>query len=450
MTLDLQDVAQAMRAAGNPRPVKVTGWSVDTRTQNPGDVYFALRGPAFDGHEFVAAADAKGAAAVVVERGPGAGAELRAERLVVDDTLCALQNAGQWARRQWGGTVVGVTGSAGKTTTKDAIAHLLETAMPVGRTIGNFNNHVGVPLSILRLPDGCRAAVLEMGMNHAGEIARLAEIARPEIGVVTNVGYAHVEFFDSIEGVAAAKRELIEALPRDGVAVLNADDPRVSRFRNVHAGRSITFGFADGADVRAEAVESGAEGTRFRALGVDYETGLTGKHAVSNLLAAIAVAQVFGIASGDAREAVRTFAAGEMRGEKSEHRGVTVWNDCYNSNPEAVHSMIDVLCATPARKRIAVLGEMLELGRASEELHRRAGRYAAERGIDLLIGVRGAARWMVEEAQAAGMRADAAVFFEDPAEAGEFARETAREGDAVLFKGSRGVRVERALERFVA
>src|SRR4051812_16082281 len=170
MTLDLQEVARAMSAGGNPCPVKVTGWSVDTRTQNAGDVYFALRGPNFDGHMFVGMAREKGAAAVVVERGDeGQGTTAT---LIVADTLCALQRLGQWARTQWAGSVVGVTGSAGKTTTKDAIAHLLATEMPVGRTIGNLNNHVGVPLSILRLPDECRAAVLEMGMNHGGEIAR--------------------------------------------------------------------------------------------------------------------------------------------------------------------------------------------------------------------------------------------------------------------------------------
>jgi UDP-N-acetylmuramoyl-tripeptide--D-alanyl-D-alanine ligase len=446
MTLDLQEVARAMGASGSPRPAKVTGWSVDTRTQRPGDVYFALRGPNFDGHDFVGDAIGKGAAAVVVEQ-PGAAGQQSAERLVVSDTLCALQQLGHWARTHWGGRVVGVTGSAGKTTTKDAIAHLLATEMPVGRTIGNLNNHVGVPLSILRLPNDCRAAVLEMGMNHGGEIARLAEIARPEIGVVTNVGYAHVEFFDSIDGVAAAKRELIESLPPAGVAVLNADDERVASFRERHPGRSILFGFAETADVRAERMEADAEGTRFRALGVDYETAMTGRHAVSNLLAALAVAQEFGIAPERLRDAVRSFTAGNMRGEKLEIRGVTVWNDCYNSNPEAAQSMIDVLAAAPATQRIAVLGEMLELGHAAEELHRRVGRYAAEHAVDLLIGVRGSARWMVEEARAAGVTAE---FFEDPMDAGEFVRKVARQGDAILFKGSRGVRVERAVERFVA
>jgi UDP-N-acetylmuramoyl-tripeptide--D-alanyl-D-alanine ligase len=340
-----------------------------------------------------------------------------------------------------------VTGSAGKTTTKDAIAHLLKTELPVGKTNGNFNNHVGVPLSLLRLPDSCRAAVIEMGMNHAGEIRRLAAIAKPDIGVVTNVGYAHVEFFDSIDGIAAAKRELIEGLPKDGVAVLNADDPRVAAFREVHPGRSVTFGFSEDACVRAENVELDSAGSRFRALGVDFESPMSGRHAVMNLLAAIAVAHVFQIPPERLRPAVAGFTPGNMRGERIEHRGIVIWNDCYNSNPEAAQSMLDVLRETPAARRIAVLGEMLELGHAAEELHRQVGRYAAARGVDLLIGVRGAARAMVEAAAQAGIEAQ---FFEDPAEAGERARQVAHPGDAVLFKGSRGVKVEKALERFTA
>jgi UDP-N-acetylmuramoyl-tripeptide--D-alanyl-D-alanine ligase len=442
MTLNLQEVALAVGADTHLPPLAVAGWSVDTRTQNPGDVYFALRGPNHDGHNFLSAAIEKGASAVVVDRAAGLPSEL-----VVPDTERALQDVGAWARQKWGGKVIGVTGSAGKTTTKDAIAHLLETELPVGKTNGNFNNHVGVPLSLLRLPDGCRAGVIEMGMNHAGEIRRLAAIAKPDIGVVTNVGYAHVEFFDSIEGIAAAKRELIEGLPPDGVAVLNADDPRVSRFRDVHPGRSVTFGFSEGADVRAENVEYGAAGSRFRALGVDFESPMSGRHAVMNLLAAIAVAHVFQIAPERLRPAVAGFNVGNMRGERTLHHGIVIWNDCYNSNPEAAQSMLDVLRETPAARRIAVLGEMLELGSAAEELHRQVGRYAAGRGVDLLIGVHGAARAMVEAAAQAGVEAQ---FFEDPAEAGDRARQVARSGDAILFKGSRGVKVEKALERFTA
>jgi len=260
MIFELQEVRRVVRAAGEPGPVKVKGWSVDTRTQQPGDLYFALRGPNFDGHSFVGEAAAKQAAGVVVERPMGAPDEL-----IVGDTLRALQELGAWARERWGGKVVGVTGSAGKTTTKDAIAQLLAVDLPVGKTVGNLNNHVGVPLSILRLPPESDAAVLEIGMNHAGEIRELAGIAKPDIGVVTNVGYAHLEFFDSIDGVAAAKRELIEALPRSGVAVLNADDPRVAKFREAHPGRSVTFGFSEGAEVRA----TNFDGARFRAAGVE-------------------------------------------------------------------------------------------------------------------------------------------------------------------------------------
>ncbi|MCU1236732.1 MAG: UDP-N-acetylmuramoyl-tripeptide--D-alanyl-D-alanine ligase [Candidatus Solibacter sp.] len=442
MTLEIQSVARAMGAAGDPPPGVATGWSVDTRTQIAGDVYFALHGPNHDGHQFLAAAIEKGAAAMVVNRASCARGEL-----VVPDTLRALQQVGAWARREWGGTVIGVTGSAGKTTTKDAIAHLLAAEMPVGKTVGNFNNHVGVPLSLLRLPDGCRAGVIEMGMNHAGEIRELAEIAHPQVGVVTNVGYAHVEFFDSIDGIALAKRELIEGLTPDGVAVLNGDDPRVARFADVHPGRSVTFGLGEDAEIRAENVVAHADGTRFRALGMDFATALSGRHAVMNLLAAIAVATVFEIAPERLRDAVASFAAGKMRGERSEHNGIVIWNDCYNSNPEAAQSMIDVLRATPAKRRIAVLGEMRELGHAAEELHRQVGRYAAGHGVDLLIGVHGAARAMVDSAREAGVDAR---YFEDPAEAGERVRDLARPGDAVLFKGSRGVQVEKALERFTA
>jgi UDP-N-acetylmuramoyl-tripeptide--D-alanyl-D-alanine ligase len=473
MTLELQDVARAMGAT-QASPAKVSGWSVDTRTQNPGDVYFALKGPNLDGHQFVAAALEKGAGAVVVEidqflrsltvAAPGGterpvteprpsgsgGAGSPVPILAVRDTLQALRDAGAWARQQWAGTVIAVTGSAGKTTTKDAIAHLLAVEMAVGRTLGNLNNHVGVPLSILRLPDGCRAAVLEMGMNHPGEIRELAAIARPDIGVVTNVGYAHVEFFENgIEGVAAAKRELIEALPAGGVAVLNGDDARVRAFANLHPGRSITFGFSECAEVRVEKCEETPAGTRFRTLGVEFETPMAGRHAVMNLAAAIAVARVFDIAPERLREPVRTFTAGKMRGERLERDGIVIWDDCYNSNPEAAQAMIDVLCETPAARRIAVLGEMRELGRASEELHRQVGRYAAGHGVNFLIGVSGDAGAMVEAAAGAGLPPGAALFSEDATAAGEMARNLARPGDAVLFKGSRGVRMEKGLEKFL-
>jgi len=442
MNLDLTTVACVLGAAPPPRAATASGWSVDTRTLTPGDLFFALRGPNHDGHDYVASALEKGASGVVLER-PVDGANA----IVVSDALRALQSLAAWARTAWGGHVIGVTGSAGKTTTKDAIAQLLSTVMPVGKTVGNWNNHVGVPLSLLRLPEASRVAVIEIGMNHAGEIHDLAAIARPDTAVVTNVGYAHVEAFDSIEGVALAKRELIESLdPAGGTAVLNADDPRVLKFREVHPGPVITFGFSQGADVRA--IETGCQS--FQVDGVEFHTVLAGRHGVLNLLAGLAVARVFDIPPARLRDAVASFSIGRMRGERLEHNGAVFWNDCYNSNPEAVRAMLDVLRATPARRRIAVLGEMLELGHAAEFLHRQTGRCAAESGIDTLVAVHGAARFLAEEAVHAGMPPHSVHFFEQAADAGEFLRFLIQPGDAVLFKGSRGVRVEQALEKVLA
>jgi UDP-N-acetylmuramoyl-tripeptide--D-alanyl-D-alanine ligase len=444
MTLEWDEVARVMEARSPARAPgrRISGWSIDSRTLAAGDLFIALRGPQHDGHDYVGAALEKGAAGAVVEDGAESAA-----LLVVDDTLAALQRLAAWARCRWAGRVVAVTGSAGKTTTKDVIAHLLAGEMRVGKTIGNLNNHVGVPLSILRLPDDCRVAVLEMGMNHAGEIRVLARIARPDVGVVTNVGYAHVEAFGSTAAVALAKRELIEELPADGVAVLNADDPLVAAFRHIHRGRVVTFGCSEGADVRAEAMELGTAYVRFRYDGIAFESPLVGRHGLMNVLAGLAVARVLGIAPERLRDAVRTLAPGKMRGERLERNGIVMWNDSYNSNPEAARAMLDVLRDTPARRRIAVLGEMLELGQSAEALHRDIGRYVAEQRIDVLLGIRGAARFMVEEAVRAGMSDSAAYFFEDPATAGDFLRGYVREGDALLFKGSRGVKVEQAFER---
>lgn len=446
MILALGAVAGVLGVAAPAGNVMVTGWSVDTRTLAPGDLFFALRGPNHDGHAYVALAMEKGAAGAVVEH-----AVPVADTIIVPDSLAALQNLAAWARGRWGGTVVGVTGSAGKTTAKDAIAHLLAVELPAGKTVGNFNNHVGVPLSILRLPDESRAAVLEMGMNHAGEIRALAAIAKPNIGVVTNVGYAHVEAFDSIDGVALAKRELIEALdPEAGIAVLNADDPRVLRFREIHSGRTITFGLSNSADVRATDVAFTPEGTHFRVDGIDFQTNLAGRHGVLNLLAGMAVARAFDIPADRLREGVASFTIGKMRGERLDHHGIIIWNDCYNSNPEAVRAMLDVLRSTPASRRIAVLGEMLELGHAAEFLHRQVGCCAAESGLDMLIAVQGAAHFMAEEAVRAGMPPHSVHFFEHPEDAGSLVRQLALPGDAILFKGSRGVRIERALEKVLA
>jgi UDP-N-acetylmuramoyl-tripeptide--D-alanyl-D-alanine ligase len=449
MEFRLPEVARALGLTVES-DARVTGWSIDSRTIAPGDLFFALRGPNHDGNAYVDEVLRKGAIAAVANAPIPSRDREGAVVLPVSDTLEALQNTAVWALGQWGGEVIGVTGSAGKTSTKDVIASMLAAGMPVGKTIGNLNNHVGVPLSILRLPGEARVAVLEMGMNHAGEIRALCAIAKPRIGVVTNVGHAHMEAFDSIEGVAAAKRELIESLPPDGVAVLNADDPLVSKFRAAHAGYTLTFGIDSPADLRADDVEITARGVSFKVDGVRFESALVGRHSVSNILAGLAVASLYGIRPKQLVDVVKDLAASSMRGQRLEHEGVVILNDCYNSNPDAARVMIDVLRETPAKRRIAVLGEMLELGRWSESLHRDVGSYAAKSGIDVLVGIRGEACHLVDAARQAGLAVDAAFFFPDAEAAGERLRRIAHPGDVILFKGSRGTHVEHALERFLA
>jgi len=360
MKFRILDVAKALgapMAPGAAASTMITGWSIDSRTIQPGDLFFALKGPNFDGHAYVGDVFAKGAVAAVVEH-HAAALPASGVLLSVADTLAALQDLARWARDAWGGQVAGVTGSAGKTTTKDVIADMLAVAKRTARNEGNLNNHVGLPLSLLRLDESAEVAVLEMGMNHAGEIRRLAEICRPNVGVVTNVGYAHIENFESIDGIAAAKRELVEALGEEGIAVLNADDPLVAAMAKAHSGRTVLYGQSDIADIRAEEVAFSENGTRFRVGSTAFETSLPGRHNVSNILAGIATAEVYGIAPDALVETVRTLTPGKTRGERIEHRGITIFNDCYNSNPEAVRTMLEALRDRPARRRIAVHEEL--------------------------------------------------------------------------------------------
>lgn len=436
MKLMLEEIANVLDAR-LPGPGLATGYSVDSRTLQPGDLFFALRGPNHDGHDYVTTAFERGAVAAVVER------RMNGNSIVVNDTQRALERLGGWARTKWGGEVIGVTGSAGKTTTKDLIAEMLAVKFRTGRTAGNYNNHVGVPVSLLRLPEEATHAVIEMGMNHAGEIRELARIARPKVGVVTNVGHAHVENFESIEGVAAAKRELIDELPPDGTAVLNADDPLVSRYE--YHGRKVTFGIEHDADYRAEIQPRG-----FRVQGIEFESKLAGRHGVLNLLAGIAVAGTFGIGPAELRDTVSSFEPGAMRGKNFEKNGILILDDCYNANPDAVRAMLDVLRETPAARRIAVLGEMLELGHWAGPLHREVGDYVARSGINVLVGIRGVARSLVDAAIQGGLPKDAAFFFDDPEDAAKHLGTIARAGDAILFKGSRGTHVELALQRFLS
>lgn len=450
MKLSLFRIAEfisAKTAGLNPETV-AQGYSIDSRTVLPGELFFAVKGERLDGHDFVAQALEQGAAAAVVCGGQRARYLAKGPLLEVGDTLVALQTLAACVRRLWGKSVIGVTGSAGKTTTKEAITHLLSSRYRVLKSEGNFNNHFGMPLMILKLEPEHEMAVIEMGMSHAGEIAALARIAQPNTGVVTAVAPVHLESFASVADIARAKYELIAALPSNGTAVLNADDEYVSQFGRDFRGRVITFGLKPAADVSAANIEScGVQGSTFDLIAPGciqpIELPLVGTHNIYNALAATAVALECGITPSEVASALATLQPSSKRGQILDIRGVTVVDDCYNSNPKALNFMVDALATMPAKRRIVVAGEMLELGPQAEQLHRQCGSHIAEAKIDQLIGVRGMASAMVEEAAKAGV---AAEFVATPEEAGAWLARETKPGDAVLLKASRGVKLELALE----
>lgn len=449
MKLPLSRIEEFLSATGECELKEIAqGYSIDSRTIRPGELFFAVRGERLDGHDFVHQALERGAVSAVVRKDQLARFPVKTCLLAVDDTLLALQTLATAVRRLWGKPVVGVTGSVGKTTTKEAIAHLLSTCHRVFKSEGNLNNHFGLPLMLLKLEPEQEIAVIEMGMSHAGEIAALAKIAQPEIGVVTVVAPVHLEYFDSIAAIARAKYELIESLPLGGTAVLNADDEYVSQFGRDFKGKVVLFGTRPPADVRAENIEPrGAQGSVFDVLvdGVRARAALplVGVHNISNALAAIAVGLDRGIRLADAVAALATLRPADKRGQVVQVGNIQVINDCYNSNPKALEAMVDALGAMSARRRIVVAGEMLELGPAGERMHQSAGQHIAEKKVDVLVGVRGLARNMVEAAKAEGMRAE---FVATPEEAGEWLARETRDGDVVLLKASRGVKLEKALE----
>jgi UDP-N-acetylmuramoyl-tripeptide--D-alanyl-D-alanine ligase len=346
--------------------------------------------------------------------------------------------------------VVAITGSAGKTTTKEAVAQVLGARYRVLKSQGNLNNAFGMPLQLLRLEAEHEVAVVEMGMNHAGEIAALARIAEPDWAVVSNVAPVHLEYFaDGIEGIARAKYELIEALPPDGIAALNCDDERVAKFGDGLGNRAVFYGTGECAAVRAvQIAELGAEGVVFTVTAqgelASVQLHLLGRHNVHNALAAIAVGLRSGMPLAECATALGGLRAGDKRGEIVEWHGAKVINDSYNSNPRALDAMVDVLLAMPAGqgRHIVVAGEMLELGPEGEALHRECGQRMAARGVDIVVGVRGLAAALVEEAAQRGAEAR---FVATPEEAGAWLKANLRPGDAVLLKASRGVRLERAL-----
>jgi UDP-N-acetylmuramoyl-tripeptide--D-alanyl-D-alanine ligase len=452
MKFTLNDIAAA--TGGNivgDGCVECDGVSIDTRKISSSDIFVAIAGPHFDGHDFLDAALGAGANALVACR--GTSIPDGASAVVVDDTIHALGDMAAWWRNKFNVPCVAITGSNGKSTTKEMATAVLASLGPVLKTEGNFNNLIGLPLTIFRWNESHRVAVLEMGMNAPGEIRRLAEIARPDVGVITNVTAAHLEKLHSIEAVASAKGELFEAMGPDAVAIINDEDVWVKKVSESHAGPKVSFGMQNNSDVRFLNMESDGLDSmdmRLEAKGIELCAHLSvpGVHNVMNALAAISVGMVLGVEPSDAVESLSKFHPMSMRFERVQLcNGVRVVNDSYNANPESMLAAFRTVgSAKRAGRFIAALGDMFELGDAAKKLHEGVGSEAVKNGVEKLYLVGEFSGDVAKGAIGSGMNSNSIVISDDTDTLGCELEKDVVAGDVLLVKGSRGARMERVVE----
>lgn len=441
-------IALGAKPLGSPLGVPL-GASIDSRTLEPGDIFFALKGEHVDGHEHVSSAFEKGASCAVIKDANRAHAGRFA--LVVDDPETALFELGRLVRSRSSAVFVAITGSMGKTTAKEFTAELLRARGEVLSTRGNLNNHLGVPLTLARLETGHWAAVIECGMSHAGELRRLVQLIKPRVAMVTNVAAVHLEYFASVDEIAAAKAEIYETLGAFDTAIAPADEPRLTGRLAGKPFKTRLFGGSDASSVRADGVTMSLEGSRFQLVSggsrAEVRLEAPGPHAISNFLAASAAAEALGIEAAESAERARRLKAFGNRGAvKRLADDILLIDDTYNSNPKALLSAIETLSLAKDRRKVACIGEMLELGETAARLHREAGAALGAR-VDLLLGVGALAKEIV--AGASSLPPQAKKVFENSIELAANISSLVRSHDAVLVKGSRGVRMERVVEALV-
>jgi UDP-N-acetylmuramoyl-tripeptide--D-alanyl-D-alanine ligase len=450
--LTLEEIVKAVRGrlVHGGRKERITGVSIDSRKVRPGDLFFAFPGARYDGHDFVGQALEAGAAAAVVTR-PVKDAKEK-PLILVSDPLDALQGLARYYRRLFNIPVVGVTGSTGKTTTKDIIAGVLGKRWRVLKNEGNYNNEIGLPLTLLRMERSHQVAVLEMAMRGRGEIAALCEIGRPQVGVITNIGKTHLELLGSQEAIAKAKGELLEALPSDGCAVLNAEDPWQLRLASRVRRKVIFYGMDENCAVRASDITlQELEGVKFLLRTPSGEVPcflpIPGRHNVYNALAAAAVGHYFGLTPEEIASGLGSPSRTGMRLEVMDGvNGIKIIDDSYNASPASVRAALELLAAVSGRRKIAVLGDMYELGAESLSGHREVGEKAALLHVDCLCAVGELARETAAGAAQAGLPPERIHVFQKKEEAAAFLQSFLSEGDIVLIKGSRGMRMEEITE----
>lgn len=444
----LQEVIEATGGnysgtAGND--TMFTHVSTDTRAIEVGNLFVALKGDTFDGHDFLKTAREKGATGAIVEHGRGIDGLVCIE---VDSTLQAYQNLARYHRRRFAIPVVAVTGSSGKTTTKEMIATVLATKYAVLKTEKNFNNEIGLPKTLLQLTDEHEACVVEMGMRGLGQIKELADIAEPTIGVITNVGTSHIELLGSQEAIAQAKGELIQAIKEDGTAILNGDDSFVKAMDSLTAGKTIYYGIHRPATVQGVQLKYRKDGIGFTCRCFDEVFPVTlpmiGEHNVYDALAAITVGRILGVPSAKIAKGLAAFAGTPMRQEIVSFPDFVILNDAYNANPASMAESIRALGQLEGKRKIAMLGDMLELGGYTKESHREVGRLLAEEGYSAVFTFGEAAKYIAKAAKEAGV-----PIVKPCTSHMEMANEyleMAVKGDVILVKGSRGLRMERVVQ----
>ncbi len=458
-------VEEVLRATGGKllqgeKNTLFRGISTDSRTAEEGELFIALRGPHFDGHHFASETLEKKAGGVLVEEDRAGDIRWNGYRpkavITVKDTLKALGDLALERRRKFPAPVVAVTGSNGKTTTKEMISACLETLFPILKTRGNWNNLIGLPLTLLNLTEKERVVILEMGMNVPGEVRRLTEIAEPDVGLITNIQRVHLEGMGSLERLKEEKGELFRRMRRDGTILVNQNDPYVIDLAHEFSGQKITFGVEKEADVMAKEIRlRGAEGTSFTLILEKEEREvalpLLGRHFVPNALSAIAVASLFGVGVEKAIEALQGFRPFPMRMEVIPLKGGQILiNDAYNANPSSVELALGTLSEVKGKGRaLAVLGDMLELGDFTEEAHRELGRKVKELSLDLLLAMGEKAPLVIESAIRHGFPSERTKVVENHGEAVSILRKVSREGDWILVKGSRGMAMEKIVEGLI-
>jgi UDP-N-acetylmuramoyl-tripeptide--D-alanyl-D-alanine ligase len=458
---EILEVLSGKLISGRPAPSlkrKVRRVVSDSRLVRTGDLFVAFAGDRFDGHAFVGTALAKGAAVVIVQEDyqlPTLPKRVSEPVLIgVKDTLVAYQQLAAHHRSRFAIPVVAITGSNGKTTTKEMVAAVLARRWRTLKTEGNLNNRIGVPHTLFSLTPRHEAAVIEMGVDQEGQTTRLCEIARPTVGIITNIGPDHLEFFGSMEGSAQAKAELLDKLPLDGAVVLNADDQYFDYLAARAQCRVVSFGLSPKADVRAALSRDGSnDGATFglilpgRARPITIRLKTHGHHNIQNALAAAAVGYVLGVPGAAIAEGLGRFRPAAMRSQILRCHGLRVINDCYNANPASMQAALRLLAQLGSGKRtIAVLGDMLELGSDAKQLHRTVGVLLAEQGVTQLISCGVLGRELAQGARSAGMAADRIIEVPDAAAAGDTLKAMVRQGDVVLVKASRGMRMEQVVE----